>query len=171
MITGSSGVPRPYGTSTWSAGFAGAFEFQKDFLSRKTAGESGEFAVGSDHPVTRDQDGERIATNRGADSAHGTWTTYLAGNLCVGPCAPVGNCREGFPNLGLKRCASGCAREIKSLAFSIEIFSELPLRHLKDGHGLASGSSVERHATWFFILPQHRDKACRACHQGQWSDG
>jgi hypothetical protein len=75
---------------------------KQDLFGRQPSPETGERGIRSYHPMTGNNNGNRIASDGPADSPDGPWQVYGPGHVGIGPKLPVVNGLEGFPDRLLK---------------------------------------------------------------------
>src|SRR5690606_14175215 len=102
-----------------------ALQPEQEGLGGQAAAETGERAIGADHPVAGQHDGQRVAAVGGADRAHRGGTPDVARQVAVAPGASVGNRSQRPPHLALEAGAMQRQRQVERLAAAVEILLQL----------------------------------------------
>jgi hypothetical protein len=97
------------------------FQAQQLLLDRQPAGESSERAVGSDHAMARDEEGNRIGAARTADRPCRDLLSDLTGNPPVGADATIRNSLKCPPHFQPETGALQIKREVQGLAIAGKI--------------------------------------------------
>ena len=117
------------------AAYVGALQFQQFFLFGDSARVPGQTAVCADYPVTGDDNGDFVMSDRAAHRLRGhpgksLLFGKLPGDFTVGRGLPIGNLQKDFP-YGLAEFGTGVVqrrREIRLLAREIDIQPAFGLR-------------------------------------------
>src|SRR5256885_3514655 len=88
---------RSGGHMPWLQMLLSRFGFQQEGFGRQTAGEAGQFAVGTDYPMAGDHDGDGISSVGRSDCAHGFWTSDLLCNVSILASLTVRDGSHGSP--------------------------------------------------------------------------
>src|SRR5260370_11310794 len=78
--------------------------FEQGSLAFDPPAVSGQVAVFTHHPVTRNDNGNRIGGAGASDGPRGLGLAQRFRNLAVGARGPIGNAPQRFPHALLKRC-------------------------------------------------------------------
>jgi hypothetical protein len=103
----------------------GLFEVEKELLVLESARVAGQLAVLADHSVTRNDDQERVAPDRGADLSGGRAVGKLVGELTVGDGVAVWDGRQPVPDPALKIVAPCFGRQVELRAVAAQELTEL----------------------------------------------
>jgi len=90
-----------------------AFQSQKRCFCVQTTAVAGQRAPGSDHPVARDQDGNRVGTCRSAHRSRGSGSSDAPGDFPVGRRRSVRDVSDLSPYFLLEGRAPYIERQIK----------------------------------------------------------
>jgi hypothetical protein len=98
---------------------------QQPFFAIETAAEAGQRAVGTDHPMTGNDDSDRIAAIREADGPRSVGIVQALGELSVAARLTERNFCQFAPDALLKLGAIHAQRQIEFAALAGEIFFQL----------------------------------------------
>lgn len=103
----------------------GLLSFEEGFLAIQSTGETRETSVGADDSVTGDEDGNRIAADRGTDGSTGRGFVHCRSQLAIGPSLTKRNRAEFGPHRALKFCPAWGQREREFLQLASEVLIQL----------------------------------------------
>src|SRR5262245_46795792 len=118
-----SPLPTPHSLSSLRQSLS--FEFKQEFLALDAAAVAGQLAVRPDHAVAGNDDRDRVAAIRRADSARGFRIADPPRQLAITDRRAVGNLSQFGPDTLLKRRAAGCKGQIELGQFAREVCSQL----------------------------------------------
>jgi hypothetical protein len=88
-------------------------EREQSLFDLQPPSKPGQVPVAPDHPMTRDHDGQRIATHRPTHGPGRTRFSYLFRQTAIGNRCPVGDFLKGSPHLPLKRGPLGGESQVE----------------------------------------------------------
>src|SRR5262245_54572074 len=91
----------------------GALVVEQPRLALDATAESGEVAVGADHPVARHDDRQRVAAVRGADGSGEVAVAEPASLLSVAHSLAIGDRPQRLPRRQLERRPVGSERDVE----------------------------------------------------------
>ncbi len=110
-------------------------------LDVETAGVSGERPVRPHHPMTRNDDGNRIGPIGSSDGSRRTRATHARRLFAIRDRGAKGDGAQSLPCRSAKRCSDETDRQIEVATPTLEVFLELGQRLIADGR------SPRRHPT------------------------
>ena len=103
-----------------------AFHLDQAALAPKSAAVTRQAAIGPDHPVTGDQDGDAIGLVGAGNCTGRLWATDLSRQVRIAARPPCRNALKRLPDPALKRGSAGGQRDRKGAPVPIKELGQLP---------------------------------------------
>jgi hypothetical protein len=132
------------------------FGFQQEGFGLQAACEAGQFAVGADYSVARDDDGDGISSVGRSDCADSFWTPNLSCDVSIAASLAERDGRERSPHFLLKIGSSEVELQGKFLEFAREVIVELVLSLKEHRMSFIFHQRCEADSFRIVIFPQDR---------------